>query len=92
MIKTFNVILEMGYFSEKLTDGYIVPLHKKGGIHEPENYKGMTLLSVFGKLFSRVLDNRLDNWAEEYNVYIEAQAGFRDGMVLWITYLYCTVW
>ena len=28
----------------------------------------------------RVLNNRLDTWAEEYNVYIEAQAGFRAGM------------
>ena len=31
-------------------------------------------------MFSRVLNNRLDKWAEEYNVYIEAQAGFRAGM------------
>ena len=37
-------------------------------------------MSVFGKLFSRVLNNRLDKWAEEYNVYIEAQSGFRAGM------------
>ena len=50
---------------------------KKASKHESENYRGITLLTVFGKLFSRVLNNRLDNWAEEYNVYIQAQAGFR---------------
>ena len=33
-----------------------------------------------GKLFSRVLNNRLHVWAENYEVLIEAQAGFRPGM------------
>lgn len=43
------------------------------------NYRGITLLSVFGKLFTRVLNNRLNKWAEDYNVYIKAQGGFRKG-------------
>ena len=66
----FNIILEMGYFS----------LFTKGSINEPTNYRGITLLSGFGKLLSRVLNNSLDNWAEEYNIYIEAQAGLRAGI------------
>ena len=44
------------------------------------NYRGITLLSTLGKLFTRVINNRLSQWAEEYSVYIEAQAGFRSGM------------
>ena len=36
--------------------------------------------SVVGKLFTSILNNRLNDWAENYNVYIEAQAGFRKGM------------
>ena len=38
------------------------------------------MLSVVGKLFTSILNNRLNDWAENYNVYIEAQAGFRKGM------------
>ena len=45
-----------------------------------ENYGGMTLLSVFGKFFTRILNNRLTTWAENYGIYIEAQAGFRQNM------------
>ena len=33
-----------------------------------------------GKLFTRILNNRLNNRAEEYNIYVEAQAGFRKNM------------
>ena len=32
------------------------------------------------KLFTRILNNRLTEWAEEYAIYIEAQAGFRANM------------
>ena len=38
------------------------------------------MLSTFGKLFTRILNNRLNEWAENYYVYIEAQAGFRRQM------------
>ena len=73
----FNCILRLGYFPEKWTSGLIVPLHKKGDVNCVENYRGITLLSTLGKLFTRVLNNRLSFWAETYSVYIEAQAGFR---------------
>ncbi len=47
---------------------------------DPSNYRGITLLSTLGKLFTRILNDRLNEWAENYFVYIEAQAGFRKGM------------
>ena len=70
----------MGYFPEKWSEGYIVPIFKKGDVNEVSNYRGITLLSTLGKLFTRILNNRLNNWAEEYGIYIEAQAGFRKHM------------
>ena len=43
------------------------------------NSQHVTLLSVLGKLFTRVLNNRLQSWAENYGIYVEAQNGFRPG-------------
>ena len=62
------------------SEGFIVPLYKKGSKNDVNNYRGVTLLSTFGKLFTKVINNRLNNWAENYHVYIESQAGFRQNM------------
>ena len=58
----------------------MIPLHIKGTINDVNNYRGITLLSTMGKLFTRILNNRLSDWAESYNVYIETQVGFRAKM------------
>ena len=76
----FNKIFEIGHFPDSWSEGYAIPLHKKGRINEVENYRGITLLSVLVKLFTRENNNRLGDWAENYFVLIEAQAGFRPGM------------
>ena len=44
----------------------IVPLHKKRKVDDVNNFRGITLLSIVGKLFSRILNNRLTEWVEEY--------------------------
>ena len=78
--KLFNKLFDIGYFPDIWTKGYIVPIFKKGSRDDPGNYRGITLLSTLGKLFSKVKNNRLTCWAENYNVYVEAQAGFRQKM------------
>ena len=54
---------------------------RRGILDDPNNYRGITLLSTIGKLFSKIINSRLNIWGgETYNVYIEAQAGYRKGM------------
>ena len=68
------------FFPEQWTEGHIIPIFKKGDKNNVSNYRSITLLSTVGKLFTRILNNRLNSWADEYNIYVEAQAGFRRGM------------
>ena len=75
----FNIVLNSGYFPNKWTEGVIVPIHKKGSKNLVDNYRGVTLLSTLGKLFTRLLNNRLSFWADTYGILIEEQYGFRSG-------------
>jgi len=80
LLSLFNKIFDIGYFPECWSEGFIIPLHKKESLNDVNNYRGITLLSCLGKLFTKILNTRLCNWAESYNVYIEAQAGFKSKM------------
>ena len=75
----FNAIFKSGCFPKSWTDGIIMPLHKKGDKNKADNYRGITLLSTLGKLFTRVLNNRLTFWSETYSILCDSQAGFRQG-------------
>ena len=75
----FNYVFQSGFFPHGWSDGLLVPLHKKGSFSDPQKFRGITLLSVLGKRFTRVIHNRLKDWAEKYSIYIEAQYGFRKG-------------
>ena len=77
LVKLCNASFNQGIFPEEWTKSIIVPLHKKGDCDNPDNYRGISLLSSFSKVC--VLNARLTEWAEENTVFTEAQAGFRKG-------------
>ena len=55
----FNKPLISGYFPSSWAEGYIVPVHKKENVNNVNNYRGIALLSVLGKLFTQIINNRL---------------------------------
>ena len=57
--KICNACLASGIYPEKLTEGYITPLYKANDMYDPGNYRGLTITSTVGKLFNRVLYQRL---------------------------------
>jgi len=57
--------------------GIISPIHKDGDERIPDNYRGITLLSIVGKLYSSILSKRVSQWCEEEGKISEEQAGFR---------------
>ena len=59
--------------------GFLVPLPKAGDLSSCSNWRGITLLSVPGKLFARVIASRLQDYAETHGLVPEWQCGFRSG-------------
>ena len=56
-----------------------MPLPKKGDLTICSNWRGITLLSVPGKLFARIIAARLYQYAETKHILLEWQCGFRGG-------------
>jgi len=74
----FNIILNSGVFPDIWSKGSILPLYKnKGSVNDPDNYRGISILSCFGKLFTKLLNTRLNAFLEMNNILCEEQAGFR---------------
>ena len=61
----------------------ILPLFKKKGSRSyVDNYRGITILSCLGKLFTSVVNTRITKFAEAINLIGIEQAGFRKGFSL----------
>ena len=57
LVNLFNQILDTGKYPVLWSFGLIVPIHKKDDRSKVENYRGITLLSALGKLFTSILNN-----------------------------------
>jgi hypothetical protein len=79
LCKLFNCILDTGYFPSSWSSAVIVPILKKGDTTDPNNYRGISLVSNLGKLFTSVLNKRLLLWADSNDVLTDAQFRFKPG-------------
>ena len=75
--KLFNLILCSGKTLDEWPIGMIKPIFKQeGSSDDPDNYRGITILSCFGKLFTSVINNRLVEYFDENSTIGSEQAGF----------------
>ena len=67
-----------GEIPQDMRDAKIVTLFKNKGDHSHcNNYRGISLLSVVGKVLARIVLARLQTLAER--IYLKSQCGFRSG-------------
>lgn len=75
----FNQCIIKETFPQKLKLAKIKPIFKKGDKLNPENYRPISLLPVFSKVFERILYNRLLQFLDKCNILNRNQFGFRKG-------------
>ena len=79
IVKIFNLILRSGHVPYDWCIGLIVPIYKKKGSQfDPNNYRGITLLSCVGKLFTMCINVRLTKFVFDQSIIGEEQAAFRE--------------
>ena len=66
-----------GIFPDKLKIAKVIAIHKKGATDDPSNYRPISLLSVFSKIFEKIMHKRLYNFLEVNDILQPLQFGFR---------------
>jgi len=70
-------MLAQGIYPERLKFSLIKPIYKSGDKSSPSNYKPISLLPVFSKIFEKVLYTRLIDHLHSNVILNEHQYGFR---------------
>jgi Reverse transcriptase (RNA-dependent DNA polymerase) len=78
LTKLFNCSLNQSIVPQQWKDVIITILHKKGDRKICDNFRGISLINVIGKIFERLISNRVINYCEAtIGVLPASQFGFR---------------
>ena len=79
LLKLYNRLFSNGEYPRLWGEGIIVPIFKGGNNDDPSSYRGITLINILGKIYSQILLNRLNSWAEKEEKILQNQFGFQKG-------------
>lgn len=74
-----NKSIECGKFPSILKLAIIVPIYKKGDSKQIENYRPISILSVFSKVFEKTMYIRITKYCNKFQLMSNTQHGFREG-------------
>lgn len=74
-----NLCFSNGIFPSCLKRSLITPVYKGGDSNDVNNYRPISVLPVISKIIEKLINNRLVNYLEHYNILSQNQFGFRRG-------------
>lgn len=74
----FNKAISTGTFPKLFKEAIVAPLYKSGEKHLMENYRPISLISNFGKVFEKILKIRLLNFLKKHRIMSDQQYGFQE--------------
>ena len=72
-----NLSLSTGIFPDILKITKVVAIHKGGSTQELNNFRPISLLSIFDKIIEKLIHKRVYEFFEDHNILYELQFGFR---------------
>lgn len=79
LTKLINSCIGCAIFPDVLKLSKVIPLPKKGPLNKPENYRPISILPIFSKIFELVLKKQLVAYLEGHDILSTDQFGFRAG-------------
>lgn len=74
-----NLSFTQGCFPEELKIARVIPLYKSGDNQLLKNYRPVSVLPLFSKLFERVMFNRILEFINKHSLLYKFQFGLRSG-------------
>lgn len=75
----YNMSLDESTFPDKSKVGRVTPAHKGGSIDNMDNYRPITVLPLFSKIFEKLTLVRMQGFISRHNILTPCQYGFRVG-------------
>lgn len=79
IVDLFNKMLQQGVFPDCLKIAKVIPVYKSGDASDPSNFRPISTLSTFSKIFEKLLVNRFISFINQNNILYKYQYGFRKG-------------
>ena len=76
LAKILNNSIERGIYPEKLKIAKVVPIFKSDGETDTNNYRPISLLSIFTRIFEKLMHTRLSSYLDINNIICDSQYGF----------------
>ena len=77
MTRLFNNSIRLGVFPQCLKNSTVIPLYKNGPKSDPGNYRPISLMSTFSKIFEALMKGILTKFLESKSILSSKQFGFR---------------
>ena len=77
LCRIINMSFITGVFHEILKIVKVIPVHKGGSTQDMNNFRPISLLSIFDKIMEKLLHKRLYDFLEKNNILFKNQFGFR---------------
>ena len=78
-VQLFNLSLELEGFADGLKIARVNPVHKSGPKDIIDNYRPISVLPLFSKIFEKLTLHRMNSFIERHNLLTPSQFGFRAG-------------
>ena len=75
----YNLSIETGVYPHLLKRAKVMPVHKGDSRMETKNYRPISLLPIFNKIFEKILHSRITSFIDKHNILFERQYGFQKG-------------
>ena len=73
----FNESISAGIFPDKLKTSRVIPLFKQGDTTSIKNYRPISTLSIFSKIFEKLVHKRMVSFISKYEIIKANQFGFQ---------------